>query len=79
MGNLFLALPVEIFIDSVMNNISLTDIISFVVKNFFGAMGIFFIAVYYGFSVSKSSLEIPQKISKAAVSSLIFLKQFFTY
>jgi len=77
MGNLFLALPMQLFLDSVANNITLIDIVSFIIKNFFGAIGIFFIAVYYGFSVSKSSLEIPQKISKAAVSSLIFLMVFY--
>ncbi len=73
MGNLFVTIPIQMFYDSIMDSITLIDIIAFMLKNFVGATGIFFIAVYYGFSVSKSSLEIPQKVSKAAVSSLVFL------
>ena len=77
LGNIFITIPVQIFYDAIINNITITDIIAFIIKNFFGAMGVFFIATYYGFSVSISSLEIPVKVSKAAVSSLIFLTIFY--
>jgi len=70
------SMPLNFYIDSLMNALTKDDVIIFVLKNGFSGMIIFVVCCYQGLSVKKSPHEVPQATTDAVVKSIIYVTVF---
>ncbi len=71
-ASFYLTIPFSKFFDIIFTTMELNDLMILFIKSIvFGAI-ITTLSVYYGFKVKMSSTEVPQAVTKAVVSSLIF-------
>ena len=70
------SIPVDLFMRSVFSAISPIDLFVFSLKIILGGIVLFLIACYHGLSVDKAPTEVPVAVSKASLSSFVFLVVF---
>ena len=73
LARLLVSIPADLFFRSVLMAIAPADVVAFAIKTLVGGVGIFLIACYHGFSVERSSTEVPVAVSRASLNALIFL------
>lgn len=72
----FQGMPVNFYLDSLLESFAKEDVLIFLLKNSFGGMIIFVVCCYQGMSVRKSPHEVPQVTTQAVVKSIIYVTVF---
>ena len=70
-------MPYQVFLASVAQAATLSDVFVFFVKNFMGGLLIFSISCYQGLQLQKSPHEIPQVTTQAVVKSTVYVLGFY--
>ncbi|MDD5067339.1 MAG: ABC transporter permease, partial [bacterium] len=72
-GSLFINIQFSRFFEILWSSIQMTDVLLALLKSIlFGAV-ISTVSIYYGFKINLSSTEVPQAVTRAVVSSLIYI------
>lgn len=72
-AQLLVALPAQVFFESVLSATAPLDVAAFAVKVVVGGLGLFLIACYHGMDVMSAPSEVPIAVSRAALNALVFL------
>lgn len=72
----FLNMPLDFYIDSIMQVFTYEDVILFALKNIFSGGIIFTICCYQGLQVRQGSYEVPQVTTAGVVKSIIYVVGF---
>lgn len=75
-SKLFLNMPLDFYIDSIMRVFSYEDVILFACKNLFSGAIIFTVCCYQGLQVRQGSHEVPQATTNGVVKSIIYVVGF---
>lgn len=75
-SKIFLNMPLDFYIDSIMQVFTYEDVILFAVKNVFSGAIIFTICCYQGLQVRQGSHEVPQVTTIGVVKSIIYVVGF---
>lgn len=75
-AKIFLKMPFDYYIDSIVQSFSFEDVYMLLLKNTFGGAIIFIVCCYQGLSVSQGPFEIPQATTKAVMNSIIYVVSF---
>ncbi|MCK4907829.1 MAG: ABC transporter permease [Spirochaetes bacterium] len=71
-AQLQISLPWDVFANNLFNTLSIQDIYIGLVKNVFFGLAIGVVSCYHGLQVKLASTEVPQRTTKAVVSSISF-------
>lgn len=69
-------MPVNFYLDSLLNAFAKEDVLIFLLKNSFGGIIIFTVCCFQGLSVKKSHHEVPQVTTQAVMKSIIYVIMF---
>lgn len=71
-AQLQISLPLDLFLENLLKVVTLEDIYIGLVKNIFFGISISIVSCYHGMQVKLATTEVPQKTTKAVVSSIFF-------
>jgi phospholipid/cholesterol/gamma-HCH transport system permease protein len=75
-AKIILNMPLTFYIETILQNMTLSDVYMFAVKNIFSGAIIFTVCCYQGLKVKQGPHEVPQATTSAVVNSLLYVMAF---